>query len=296
MMISSEVLLQYYRYWMNNDILCWGVGAVLSAQIGFWVTALAMEWLCNQPWTAKWTITYNRTARADRLGKTQERIPFQTQVAKVVWESFGPNFLLNGVASYFLLSLIDTPRLELPSVSSAITSFTLLHFIGDFFLYWGHRIQHEIPLLWKLHSFHHQVDTPSPISTIYIDSIDATLQGGLPLLFSALIIQPHPLIMYWYIITRVAENCLNHSGLEYPLLNWLYFKVVPGRATVSHHDSHHMFSGKGNGRNAKNYAEFFWIWDYVFGTYRNPLKTRDPIPQVMVEVGGTVNKKDKKRK
>ena len=43
-------------------------------------------------------------------------------------------------------------------------------------LYWGHRIQHEIPALWKLHAMHHGLETPTPMGTIFIDPIDATLQ------------------------------------------------------------------------------------------------------------------------
>ena len=41
-------------------------------------------------------------------------------------------------------------------------------------------------------------------------------------------------------------------------LSWL------GRASVAHHDAHHLRSGHG-GR-AKNFGENFWIWDALFGT------------------------------
>jgi sterol desaturase/sphingolipid hydroxylase (fatty acid hydroxylase superfamily) len=40
----------------------------------------------------------------------------------------------------------------------------------------GHRVQHESKLLWRLHSKHHAIDTPSPFSTLFIDPTDAALQ------------------------------------------------------------------------------------------------------------------------
>jgi sterol desaturase/sphingolipid hydroxylase (fatty acid hydroxylase superfamily) len=98
-----------------------------------------------------------------------------------------------------------------------------------------------------------------------------TLQGALPLLLSTAIVRPHPLTAYAYTIWRLAENVVNHSGLESTLLNVLFLKFLPGRASVSHHDYHHKFSNYSG--NAKNYAEFFWIWDYLFGTLSTPAKS-----------------------
>jgi sterol desaturase/sphingolipid hydroxylase (fatty acid hydroxylase superfamily) len=40
--------------------------------------------------------------------------------------------------------------------------------------------------------------------------------------------------------------------------------VLPLRASIKHHDAHHRFSN--HSKNAKNYAESFWIFDALFGT------------------------------
>ena len=46
------------------------------------------------------------------------------------------------------------------------------------FLCRGHRIQHESNFLWThFHSYHHQIDSPTAVSTLSIDTVDATLQG-----------------------------------------------------------------------------------------------------------------------
>ena len=41
-------------------------------------------------------------------------------------------------------------------------------------------------------------------------------------------------------------------------------------AARCHHDYHHRFSNYG--RNAKNYGEGFWFWDWAFGTLSDPRK------------------------
>jgi sterol desaturase/sphingolipid hydroxylase (fatty acid hydroxylase superfamily) len=39
-------------------------------------------------------------------------------------------------------------------------------------------VQHESKFLWRFHSKHHAIDTPSPFSAVFIHPLDATLQVG----------------------------------------------------------------------------------------------------------------------
>ena len=89
--------------------------------------------------------------------------------------------------------------------------------------------------------------------------------GGLPIIFAAAIVRGHVLTVYAYIAARIAENVLNHSGLDCWWLNIVTLKCLPGRASIAHHDSHHRFSFHGHA--AKNYGENFVFWDWVFGTH-----------------------------
>ena len=107
---------------------------------------------------------------------------------------------------------------------------------------------------------------PSPIGTLYIHTVDATLQGALPIILAAVIISPHPLTLYTYIFLRIAENVINHSGLQNWVIDLITLKFLPLRASVAHHDAHHKYSNYD--RNAKNYAENWVIWDFLFGTLR----------------------------
>jgi sterol desaturase/sphingolipid hydroxylase (fatty acid hydroxylase superfamily) len=124
--------------------------------------------------------------------------------------------------------------------------------------------QHEFDALWRVHRVHHRIDTPSPLSTMYIHGLDATLQGGLPMALAAALVRPPPGVLCLAFATRVAENAANHSGLASPLLDLAFLKCLPLRAPVSWHDAHHKYCN--HPRNARNYAESFVVWDWLFGT------------------------------
>ena len=97
-----------------------------------------------------------------------------------------------------------------------------------------------------------------------IAQLDATLQGGLPMALAAAVARPCPAALYAFFFARVAENTLNHSGLDSPLLDALCLKALPFRVSAAFHDSHHRFSN--HAKNARNYAESFWVFDWAFGT------------------------------
>jgi sterol desaturase/sphingolipid hydroxylase (fatty acid hydroxylase superfamily) len=271
----STSIAHYWGLWLKNQGLTWAVGPVLCYIVGYSVTAITLECAIRTNWAKDKMITHIKGVDRDTaIQKTQAKIPFTKQLKCVLMQLFGPTAIFNGVLGYFAFQKLKINKVYplTPTWQEGLIQFVALQLIGDFLLYWGHRIQHDIPYLWKnFHSLHHTLDTPTPIGTIYIDSVDATLQGALPLLLSTAIVRPHPLTAYAYTIWRLAENVVNHSGLESTLLNVLFLKFLPGRASVSHHDYHHKFSNYSG--NAKNYAEFFWIWDYLFGTLSTPAKS-----------------------
>lgn len=83
---------------------------------------------------------------------------------------------------------------------------------------------------------------------------------------AGLIVKAHPISFYIYVSCRVAENILNHSGMDNSIFDYLFLKFeFLGRAKASHHDSHHKYGG--HSVKPMNLGENFWIWDWVFGTY-----------------------------
>ena len=70
-------------------------------------------------------------------------------------------------------------------------------------------------------------------------------------------VRPHPVTFNIYVALRIAENVLNHSGLDDRLVDLVTLKFLPGRARIAHHDYHHLNSNYG--ANAKNFGENFWL-------------------------------------
>lgn len=216
----------------------------------------------------------NNQSNNDSFTKKTMSLSFQWRVATHILT--GPAAWFGGVAGMFIQQQVvfkhdpsAVERFALPmSAGQFVLQFALLAIVADFLLYWGHRIQHESEFLWKrFHSRHHQLLTPTPTGTVFIDEVDATLQASLPLLLANLIVQPQCLTYLLYISFHVSNNVLNHSGLNDCLwLDFVTLKRLPFRAKNKHHDLHHRYGNYG--KNAKNYAEMFVIWDYLFGTLR----------------------------
>mmetsp|Transcript_10581 Transcript_10581/g.15914 ORF Transcript_10581/g.15914 Transcript_10581/m.15914 type:complete len:268 (+) Transcript_10581:14-817(+) len=265
------MVVQFWQEWIKNDWLVWGVGPVLVYIMSFLAVSIFLEITLRSGYISNsYLLAYGK----ERKVAVSKTVPLGKQISQIAWVLFGPTAILNGVIAKYLITYIDDDRAvvkykSLPDIWSVIIQIIMMEIIGDFFLYWGHRIQHEVPFLWEsFHKLHHTLDTPTPLGTIYIDSTDATLQGGLPLILTWLIVRCHPLCFYLYIFLRIGENVVNHSGINHPLLNLICMKYdFLGRASIAHHDSHHKYSNHPKG--AKNYAENFYFWDVLFGTYRH---------------------------
>ena len=204
-----------------------------------------------------------------RATRVQSQLPgFWPQLFGSAWNISGPGGVLGAVAAAALLPRVmaSHPPGQWPAPGETVRQLVVMCLVGDLGLYLGHRVQHEVPYLWKNHhQFHHRVLTPTPVGTIYIDPLDMTLQATVPLILAGWAAGAHPLTFSAYCFMRVSDNVCNHSGLEGPLIDLLALKHLPGRASVAHHDVHHRTMA---GRGAGNYGEGFTAWDWLFGTLR----------------------------
>ena len=256
---------------MGNKQLAYGLGPMLSYSLTYLTMACFLEFLTAQPFMDKYMIRYSASvSRSTALEKTRKVASFSAQLSNVLSNLFGIGGLISGAVIYvvaFIIGGLEAPITLLPpSASEAVMQVIITEFFGDFLLYWGHRIQHDIAYLYEIsHSFHHTLETPTPLGTGYVKTLDGILQHALPVAILMVTVRPHPLTLYFYIICRISESVWNHSGIDHQIVDIITLKFLPLRAPIAHHDAHHKYSSYS--KNAKNFGECFWIWDYAFGTY-----------------------------
>eukprot|EP00759_Apiculatamorpha_spiralis_P003974 PhF_6_TR12255/c0_g1_i1/m.19419 len=271
----TSALYEYVSYVEENKFLCWGLLPSLCVAISFTTIIGLMELLIRIPFMQRYMIVYgkDKKPRNEWIAQTQQKVPFTTQLRSSMISVWGPLNLLSATVNAYLFDfVVGPPDTVFPSLTTFAVQICLMALVADFFLYWGHRVQHMNEYLWKnCHSVHHTLATPTSAGTAYINDIDTILQAASSIIGCCLVVRPHPVAFWLYCGFHVGNNALNHSGLDCWWLNILTLKVLPFRCSNTLHDAHHRYSNYG--KNAKNFAEMFWIWDYVFGTLSTTANT-----------------------
>lgn len=149
-------------------------------------------------------------------------------------------------------------RLNVLSDLPVWASVPIYWIVGDFLLYWLHRLQHSVPWLWVFHSVHHAERELTTLSQNRRHPVEKALNGlvlYLPLAF-VLGLSTWTWIP-WYIGAQTLE-ALQHAQLDWrfgPLYRWFVSPVF--------HSIHHSVDPKHYDR---NFGAMFSIWDYAFGT------------------------------
>jgi sterol desaturase/sphingolipid hydroxylase (fatty acid hydroxylase superfamily) len=139
--------------------------------------------------------------------------------------------------------------------------------VGETGYYWGHRLTHQIPFLWRFHAVHHsaeQLDFLVNSRQHPVDVVFTRLCMFTPLLGLGLV---NPvrwgdgLIPLTLLITGIMWGFFVHSNFRWRLgpLEWLI-------STPGFHHWHHTFGG----RRDCNYASMLPWLDRIFGTHYLP--------------------------
>lgn len=133
-------------------------------------------------------------------------------------------------------------------------------FLGDFFAYWRHRLEH-VGWFWKAHVMHHS-DRHMNWTTIYrfhpINRVTTTVIDGVAIAaigFPWWAVLLNSLVRHYY-------GAFVHINQPWTL-GWLGHILV----SPAMHRWHHVLEGEGVG---KNFASVFSIFDRLFGTYYCP--------------------------
>lgn len=188
--------------------------------------------------------------------------------------SFGNGLLLFLVTPFALFELASSERLQhfsLPGlpVESEPSLFLTGFIILDFVIYWQHRLTHRIPVLWKIHRFHHsdiEFDSTTAGRFHFIEILMSfSLKAGVIILFAI----PAPTVIVFEILLNFCA-LFNHANFHLPdkievPLRWLL-------VTPDVHRIHHSTDGY---EMNKNFGFSISLWDRIFNSYLDEPK-EDP--------------------
>jgi len=132
----------------------------------------------------------------------------------------------------------------------------------DLAAYAVHRLEHAVPLLWRLHRVHH-ADLELDFSTAERHHpLSAIFTNGVQLLVVAAI-GASPAGVVGYFLMRGPIDAFSHGNLRIPQridrgLRWLL--ITPGMHAVHHSAARE--------ETDTNFGELFSLWDHLFGSYQ----------------------------
>lgn len=143
--------------------------------------------------------------------------------------------------------------------------------VGDFLIYWEHRLMHAVPYLrYNIHSWHHAYHAPfswaggvvHPLEDVVVVACQVT---------APVLLGHHPLCFWIFVSLWTLLLVEEHSGHEvsWAPYHWMPFARCPLGGGAAPHDIHHY---KVN----KNYGFCFCVWDHLFGTFEAVTPGGDP--------------------
>jgi sterol desaturase/sphingolipid hydroxylase (fatty acid hydroxylase superfamily) len=129
--------------------------------------------------------------------------------------------------------------------------------VSDLWSYWFHRLQHAVPFLWAMHSFHHSARNLTFITGSRHLWIERVLTGAFLPVMAILFVVP-PSLPFAVLLIGLIPNNFAHLNL----------RISFGRATTwinnpQWHRIHHSLRPE---HHDKNFAAVLTLWDFIFGT------------------------------
>lgn len=153
----------------------------------------------------------------------------------------------------------------------------------DLYKYTFHRLQHAIPFLWSMHSFHHSANALTFITGARHFWLERVLADALLPILAILLRVPPDMAIAAAFIFFVPDTCA-HLNVRIPLgrfVTWInnpQWHRIHHSALMEHRD--------------KNFAAFFPLWDILFGTAYVPKPDEYPatglVPAERVDIINSV--------
>lgn len=189
------------------------------------------------------------------------------------WHRLGRNLVLFGANALLSLAVVVPVSAWAAAHGSGLRPdwwhWTLDVLVLDFWIYWWHRANHEIPLLWRFHEIHHLdrfLDTTSAVRFHFGEVLLSALVRAAVIL--ALGIPLSSVLLFETLV--LASALFHHSNLRLPAgLERALARVV---ITPSIHWVHHH---RIRADTDSNYGTIFSFWDPLFRTRSRTARTPD---------------------
>jgi sterol desaturase/sphingolipid hydroxylase (fatty acid hydroxylase superfamily) len=169
------------------------------------------------------------------------------------------------IIAFSLLEPLDIqPLFSADDLGPALVLFPIAYMVMiGFFEYWLHRALHEVPILWRLHAIHHQIEHMNAARSYSHWAQDAVYLAliTVPLIFIFESPQQYvALLSTFYLIS----NYYMHS--DNPALSFPPFM----RHILADNIYHHYHHSRAIEHWGRNYCSFFSFYDRMFGTQHMP--------------------------
>lgn len=172
---------------------------------------------------------------------------------------------------------LETP---LTSTVAIVLGFVGSLLVGDLVQYWAHRLQHKSKFLWQNHKIHHM----DPV----FDALTGPRQNWTSFFVFFVLLEIPASFLFKFSNFDPGSLGLLNGAIVSLMLTYLYLthsslRIQFGWASVlllstQTHRIHHSILPQ---HQDKNFAQWFPIWDILFGTYYHP--ARDEFPPTGVE-------------
>ena len=148
-----------------------------------------------------------------------------------------------------------------------LAQFALALVVGEFFLYWIHRLGHTWAPLWRFHAAHHSAPRLYFLNAVRFHSVDMALANFGPFI-PLVALGADERVLALFALFSAVHGIFQHANIPILLgpLNWIF-------SMSELHRWHHSLSLK---EANTNYGQNLIVWDVVFGTRFLPTDREPP--------------------
>ena len=140
--------------------------------------------------------------------------------------------------------------------------------VTDFFYYWYHRLQHRWPVLWRIHELHHSDAEVNITTSLRTHWLEKPVQHCAILIPTLFIVGLDIRAIFWWAMIGQLWEMFTHANIN----------CFPNRlATVLCNPSiHRLHHSRLKEHHQCNFAQYFTVYDMIFGTYIAPSREARP--------------------